>query len=331
MTTTTSLQHQTTSCPPETAGSLVERAVPTAAPTDTVRGVLAELQALSTTYSSIDYIYITEDALLVGVMSIHELLQAKPDAVLRSVMTTPVVHVHTHTDQEKIAAIALAQSIKAVPVVDRDGQFVGAVSADTILRILREEHTEDVLTMAGLVVEPGTPLRTLSNLQHIKSRLPWLLLGLAGGFAAAVIVEAFTGVLEAHLILAAFIPAIVYLADAVGSQTQMVYIRALTIGQSRALLDTLRQEGVVAAVIGIVLAGITWLGTWWWVGELVVSHILALAIIGTVYCSVMIGIVLPWAFHRFGADPAVASGPLATVIRDVLSLCIYLVIASLLL
>jgi len=37
---------------------------------------------------------------------------------------------------------------------------------------------------------------------------------------------------------------------------------------------------------------------------------------------------LPWLFNRFGFDPAFGSGPLATVIQDLLSVVIYLAIAT---
>lgn len=313
----------------QTAHFLAERQVPTASPEDSARGALAQLQALANTYTSIDYVYVLSDRTLVGVISLHELMQANPIATIGSVMTTPVKYVHTTTDQEQVAELALAENIKAVPVIDSNHSFVGMVSADTILRILREEHTEDILKLAGLVVS-DTPFKKLSNVQHIISRLPWLLLGLGGGFLAAVIIESFSEIIESHLLLAAFIPAIVYLADAVGSQTQMVYIRSLTIGLDRSLRATLIQEGVVATGLGTILATLTWLLTWWWYGELIVSHIVAIAILGTVYFSICIGVLLPWIFDRVGADPAVASGPLATVVRDVLSLSIYLLIAGLL-
>lgn len=316
---------------PQTAGSLLERGVPTVAPTDTIRGALAELQAFAAQYTSIDYIYVVEGGKLVGVLSMHELLQAEPSAHVATAMTTPVVSVHTYTDQERVAAVALAQNISAVPVVDREEIFVGAVSADTILRILREEHTEDILKLAGLVVQPGVTLRSLGSANHIVSRLPWLLLGLGGGLLAAYIVESFTVVLQSQLMLAAFIPAIVYLADAVGSQTQMVYIRSVTIGQQQRLLPTLLQESVVAVVIGGILASVTWVAVYSWFASAQVATVLGLAIIGTVFFSALVGVLLPWAFARSGADPAVASGPLATVIRDVLSLSMYLGIASLLL
>jgi magnesium transporter len=37
-----------------------------------------------------------------------------------------------------------------------------------------------------------------------------------------------------------------------------------------------------------------------------------------------IGFLLPWGFQRAGYDPAYGSGPLATVIQDVLSIAVHL-------
>ena len=47
-------------------------------------------------------------------------------------------------------------------------------------------------------------------------------------------------------------------------------------------------------------------------------------------CSVaaLIAMLLPWLFDAFGQDPAFGSGPLATVIQDLLSILIYFLIAA---
>ena len=39
--------------------------------------------------------------------------------------------------------------------------------------------------------------------------------------------------------------------------------------------------------------------------------------------------VLPWTFQRLGGDPAFGSGPLATVIQDLLSIAVYFAMAVL--
>jgi hypothetical protein len=49
---------------------------------------------------------------------------------------------------------------------------------------------------------------------------------------------------------------------------------------------------------------------------------LALAVAGTIAST--IGFLPPWGFQRAGYDPAYGSGPLATVIQDVLSIAVHL-------
>jgi magnesium transporter len=65
------------------------------------------------------------------------------------------------------------------------------------------------------------------------------------------------------------------------------------------------------------------LGVWFWLGEprLASAVGIALAAAGTV--ATTIGFAFPWLFASLGRDPAFGSGPLATVIQDVLSLVIY--------
>lgn len=62
----------------------------------------------------------------------------------------------------------------------------------------------------------------------IEHRLPWLLLGLGGGILATILAARFEKLLSANIQLAFFIPVIVYMADAMGTQTENVYIRNLT-------------------------------------------------------------------------------------------------------
>ena len=145
---------------------------------------------------------------------------------------TDFVTVRTSTDQERVAHLALKYNIKAVPVVSKDHTFLGVVPSDKILEILNREHTEDVLRFAG-VRHKHSPVQDVlldqSPLTHVKSRLPWLVIGLLGGVLAAFVIGIFEETLAHELLLAAFIPAIVYMADAVGSQTQMLFVRALAV------------------------------------------------------------------------------------------------------
>ena len=238
--------------------TLATTAVPTALATDTAGEVIQNIQAFSTDFQTIDYIYVLNDRKLVGVISLHELFSTDSKTLLSDCMTSNVVHVHIQSDQETVAQLALAQNIKAVPVIDREEEFVGVVTSDTILQILRDEHTEDILKYAGINFDAQDTLSEYTLVQHFKSRIPWLILGLFGGIVAAWVVESFSEAITAEVALAAFIPAIVYIADAVGSQTQMVFVRALTSRVRHSLAQVLKRELLVATAVGICLSGIIW-------------------------------------------------------------------------
>jgi magnesium transporter len=313
--------------PPETARALATTAVPTATATTTVSDILTQVHSFSGEYETIDYIYVLNDAALLGVFSLHELFSESPDTQLSTIMIKDVAFVHAHSDQENVAHLALAQNIKAVPVLDGDNSFLGVVTSDVILQILRDEHTEDILKYAGINFNASDTLSEYTVTEHYVSRIPWLILGLAGGILAAWVVEQFSATIAKEVALAAFIPAIVYIADAVGSQTQMVYVRSLTSGKRKRLFHVLGREVVIATAVGVTLSSAIGLLSYAWLQSVTVPLILASAVLATVYFSVVVAIILPWAFHKAGYDPAVATGPMATVIRDVSSLCIYFLIA----
>jgi hypothetical protein len=50
----------------------------------------------------------------------------------------------------------------------------------------------------------------------------------------------------------------------------------------------------------------------------------------TVHClrdRRIVGFLLPWTFARPNLDPAIGSGPIGTVIQDIMSIAVYLLVA----
>lgn len=320
--------------PKDSAGRLLTTNVPTISDGATVAQGRQLLQQSAEQFDTVNYLYlVNERRHLTGVVSIRELLQAPGTERLQTFSPETVVTVRPHTDQERVAHVALRSGLKAVPVVDAHQQFLGVVSSGAILSTLNHEHTEDVLHFAGVSKrqDPERYLLGAGPLTHVAARLPWLILGLGGGFLAAFVVDWFEEALRIEIMLAAFIPVIVYLADAVGSQTQMLFIRASTVAADLNVRTYMLRELVVNFFLGVALASIMFVASFWWLGLMVVSLILALTIFLTICSVAIVAIGLPWLFHHRGYDPAVASEPITTVICDLLSLFIYFSIAMLLL
>lgn len=321
----------------ESAGRILTKAVPCVAEDATAAQVERLLRDQSEDFETINYLYVvSKEQILKGVLSVRELFRLPNQAKIGDFMQKKIISVRPHTDQERVAQVALKHNLKAVPVVTKEGEFLGVVSSDTILSVLNQEHTEDVLRFAGVrhkhtKTAPGELLLSGSPFMHVRLRLPWLVLGLVGGVAAAVVVGWFESTLAEQLILAAFIPAIVYMADAVGSQTQMLFIRALSVDETLSVGKYLKRELIVNFLLGLVLSVLAFCLSFVWLQSILVSSILGISIFLTVWFTVIVAIALPWFFSRAGQDPAVASGPLATVVRDIVSLCIYLLVATTLL
>jgi magnesium transporter len=160
-------------------------------------------------------------------------------------------------------------------------------------------------------------------------RIPWLLFGLAGAFLAADIVGAFERQLRTNVILAFFIPGIVYLADAVGTQTEALVIRGLSVGV--AIGRVVRREIFTGLLVGLALAVVFLPLGWWRWGDAALATAVSLSILAACATASFVALSLPWLFNRTGIDPAFGSGPLATVIQDLLSVIIYLGIATVML
>ena len=161
--------------------------------------------------------------------------------------------------------------------------------------------------------------------RRLWHRLPWLLVGLAGALAAAAIVSGFEEDLSRNVLLASFIPGIVYMADAVGTQTETVLIRGLSVGVP--VGRVLVRELLTGLLVGAALAGIfvpIGLAAW---GDTEVIVAVGLALLAACSVATLVAMALPTLLRRLGVDPAFGSGPLATVVQDLLSILIYFAIA----
>jgi magnesium transporter len=310
----------------ETASEHVRTLVPIASPYTQVRELRRSLEG--TTFESATHIGVCDDGKLLGVLKIEDLFGALPEAKVSDIMDEDPPMVARGVDQEKAAWKAVQHGESALAVVDDAGRFVGFIPPDRLLAVLLHEHEEDIARVSGFLRD--TSMARSASEEPISKRfwhrVPWLLLGLAGAVLAADIVGFFAKVLQANLMIAFFIPGIVYLADAVGTQTEALIIRGLSVGVP--IGSVLRREILTGLVIGLVLAIAFYpIGLWRWGGDGVVLAV-ALAIFVACATANLVALALPWVLNRLGIDPAFGSGPLATVVQDLLSIVIYLVIAT---
>lgn len=310
----------------ETASEHVRKRVPVASPHMRVRELK---QALETErFDSATHVGVCDNGRLVGVLRIEDLLSAEADTRVSQIMDGDPPAVTHGVDQEKAAWKAVQHGESALAVVDSTGRFIGFIPPDRLLAVLLHEHEEDMARLSGFLRD--TSMARMASEEAISKRfwhrVPWLLLGLAGALLAADIIGFFENQLQANIMIAFFIPGIVYLADAVGTQTEVLVIRGLSLGVP--IGNLLRRELVTGVVIGLALALVFLpIGLWRWDSADIVLAV-ALAICASCAMANVVAMALPWLLHRAGIDPAFGSGPLATVVQDLLSVVIYLGIAA---
>jgi len=306
-------------------------AVPTISVTKTVGDAKTQIEINITNYETIHYTYLIDaNERLCGVVSIKELIAFDSRTPLEQFCSKTLVTARRHSNAARVAYLALRHNISAVPIVDQNHRFLGIVTADDIQAILNHEHSKSILRLAGVRSDhtPGSLILAGQPSVQIKARLPWLILGLGGGLLAAIVVGQYEEALSSHIILAAFIPAIVYIADSVGAQTQMIFIRALALDQTLSIKNYVKREVVVNIMLASILGTTILIVTSIWQQSLLLGMILGISVFLTVAVSVVVAIMLPYLSLKLHKDPAVASGPLETVCRDIISIIIYLTIAG---
>jgi magnesium transporter len=305
--------------------------VPVAIATDSVGKVL-ELVRATKEWDSINYIYILDSGRkLVGVAGIKKLMHSENDQTMEEVMHRNPVAVHASSKPENAAMLAIQYNIKEVPVVSYDGQeFLGVIGPDKILQILHEKRVEHYLRFSGISSKHATVDFLKTNLLKLaRIRLPWLLVGLLGGIIGVFLLGEFEGVLQRHIALSFFIPAVVYIANAIALQSQALMIRLIASGDTQSVVF-IQRELVVSFLLAVFSGAILSTLCLLWLANVGIAMVVGLSVVISTLVAVLVATLTPLALHLVGKDPALGAGPFATSVQDVTTVLVYALTASVL-
>ena len=246
---------------PESVAHYLVAAVPTAR-SDQSAAVVRDMLAGRHCDDASHLYVVADDGRLAGVAQIGDILGAAASTPVSALMKAVNCHVVApDTDREDAASLAIRAGVSALAVCDDNGRFLGAVPAAALMSILRDEHMEDLHHMAGILGRSEAAQAALTAPPHRRAlyRLPWLLVGMAGSALATAMMAQLESALAAHITVAFFIPAIVYLADAVGTRSEAVAVRGLSLTGAD-LISLLAGEFGTGILIGLTLG--CWLCRW---------------------------------------------------------------------
>jgi len=273
------------------------------------------------------WIAVCEGEALMSLVATAQLLVAGEARPIEQIDGASFMRVEASASAESAVWLATMTDAEVVAVEDEDGRFRGIVPLSSFLPLLVHEHEEDIARLGGFLRGSRTARTASEEPVHrrVMHRAPWLLLGLLGTVLAAQIIRTFKVELEETVALAFFLPGIVYMADAVGTQTVALVVRGLSVGVS--VRRILRLE----LVTGVLIGGLLSLGMFplalAMTGDATLALAVALSLMASAACATVIAMTLPWVMSSFGLDPAFGSGPLATVTQDLISILIYFGIA----
>jgi magnesium transporter len=241
----------------------------------------------------------------------------------------PIVSPGLETEPAAWKAVQHGES--SLAVVDAGGNFRGLVPPGRLLGALLRAHDEDFARLGGYLASTESARHAAEEplLRRLWHRLPWLLLGLVGAALSAWLVGAFEGRIAGDVRVAFFIPGVIYMADAIGTQTEALVIRGLSVGAS--MRTAFRLEGITGPVAGIAFGLVALPLVWVLLDSFELGITVAIALAAACSVATLVACALPWLMVRSGQDPAFGSGPLATVVQDLLSLTIYLGVAQVIL
>jgi magnesium transporter len=297
----------------------------------TIKKTIEMLKKESKICESIDYIYVTEkDGTLVGVFSIKELFRYAPDTKVIKIMITKVVSVSSRTSSEQVSDIAIKYGIKSVPITE-NGKLVGMIPPRKLSHMLHNSLRKDIFHFAGIHKSHLEYENTLQVplLKSVAHRIPWLIIGLLGVIITAAVIGLFEGVLQNKIILAFFIPAVVYISGALGNQLQALFIRDLAVmGDKLKIHLYIIKQTSISILIALIVSIITVIGIKAFWQDMQAANIVALSMFASIIITNFTSFIITYSLKKAGKDPAIGAGPFATMISDGTSIIVYLLIAS---
>jgi magnesium transporter len=296
----------------------------------TVTRCVKEMRSQASEVTRVHSVYVVDnDDILLGRLSLKDLLVANPKTKIRSIYKKNVDHVYDTDSAESVASTMQKYDLGAIPVVNKKKKLLGRITIDDIVDLIKEEAEEDYQLAAGILQDVDVD-DTIFELT--KARLPWLIVGLIGGIGAAFVMVGFDEILIQNEILFYFTPLIAAMAGNVGVQSSAIIVQGLANDDIRGSINNrLFKETLLSILNGVILAILLFLFIYFWKGDTNIALALSVALVAVVIVAGIIGTFIPLFLNKRGIDPAIATGPFITTSNDIFGILIYFMVAKLIL
>jgi len=276
-------------------------------------------------------VYVVDERdILLGRVALQDLIVSDTRTLVSDIYEKDVLSVETYMEDRDVAEVMKKYDLESVPVVNVQGQLVGRITIDDVVDVITEQADEERQMMAGIsedVEEDDSVWR------NTRARLPWLLIGIAGGLMNAKFMGLFEAELARVTAIAFFTPLIQATGGNVGIQSSSLIVQSLANPDFRndGLWNRFMKVSFVALLNGLFLSVLVFGANVLLFGEYQLSMIVSLALFSVIVFASFVGTVTPLILNRVGFNPALAAGPFITTTNDLLGLTVYFLTVHLML
>lgn len=318
------------SYPENSAGGLMNTDFITVRPDVSIRAVIRYLRLLKEMPVDTDQVFVVDRNFnYLGSLLITSLLTEDPGQLVEKFISNDFSKpVSADTDESEVALLFEQRNLISAPVIDEDNQLVGRITIDDVVDVIRDQAEHSVMSMVGLDEDEDVfaPI-----IQSSKKRSIWLGVNLITAFIAVYFIGLFEATLQQKIALAILMPVVASMGGIAGTQTLIIVTRGIATGKVTAanIRALINKEVAVSGLNGIIWSVVIGLITYYWFSDLLLSLIIALAIITNLVVAAFSGAFLPILLSRLRIDPVLAGGVILTTITDVIGFVAFLGLAAL--
>ena len=318
------------SYPENSAGGLMNTDFITVRPDVSIRAVIRYLRLLKEMPVDTDQVFVVDRNFnYLGSLLITSLLTEEPKQMVETLINNDFSKpINADTDESEVALLFEQRNLISAPVIDENNQLVGRITIDDVVDVILDQAEHSVMSMAGLDEDEDVfaPI-----FQSTKRRSIWLGVNLITVFIAVYFIGLFEATLQQKIALAILMPVVASMGGIAGTQTLIIVTRGIATGKvtTANIKALVNKEVAVSGLNGIIWSIVIGLITYYWFSDLLLSLIIALAIITNLVVAAFSGAFLPMLLSKLKIDPALAGGVILTTITDVIGFVAFLGLAAL--
>ncbi|MCH2347085.1 MAG: magnesium transporter [Pseudomonadales bacterium] len=312
----------------DTAGGLMNTDTITVRRNHTVELVLRYLRRHESIPEMTDNILVVNrDDELLGILPLREVLVSDPNTSVREVMREDIEAIPVDMEATQIAQLFEQHDWVSAPVVDNNKKLLGRITIDDVVDVIRDSTEHSLMSMAGLDEEDDTFAPIIKT---AKRRALWLGVNLMTAVLASVVIYLFQDTIDQVVYLAVLMPIVANMGGVAGTQTLTLVIRSLALGHITPsnIRWLLTRELGVAVLNGALWAFVISLIAFMWYRDLLLSYIIASAMLINLVTAALAGAYLPLFLKRIKIDPALAGSVALTTVTDSIGFFAFLGLAQ---